>query len=119
MYDPYRDPALARARQAEVLRSLVRNGFLEVGRATSTLAQPLRLRSGVILQPVRGVDLAPGPAFVWWQLALGAAVVLIGAAGLVATRHGRFLRGVLVLRLVPLAVMVIGVAAIRRPFRTA
>ena len=70
---------------------------------------------------MRGVDLAPGPAFVWWQLALGAAVVLIGAAGLVATRlpHGRFLRGVLVLRLVLLAVMVIGVAAIVRSFRTA
>ena len=81
----------------------------------------MRLRSGVILRPVRGVDLAPGPAFVCWQLALGAAIVLIGAAGLIATRlrHGRSLRGVLVLRLVLLAVMVIGVAAIVRSFRTA
>jgi membrane peptidoglycan carboxypeptidase len=121
VYDPYRNPGLARARQAEVLRSLVRNGFLEVDRAASTLARPLRLRSGVILQPVRGVDLAPGPAFVWWQLALGATIVLIGAAGLVATRlrAGRFLRGVLVLRLVLLAVMVIGLAVIVRSFRTA
>jgi membrane peptidoglycan carboxypeptidase len=120
-YDPYRSPALARARQAEVLRSLVRNGFLELDRAIRTLARPLRLRSGVILQTVRGVDLAPGPAFVWWKLALGAAILLIGAAGLVATRlrQGRFLRGVLVLRLVLLAVMVIGVAAIVRSFRTA
>jgi hypothetical protein len=73
------------------------------------------------VQPLRGVDLVPGPAFVWWQLALGAAIVLIAAAGLVATRlrRGRFLRGVLVLRLVLFAVMVIGVAAIVRSFRTA
>ncbi len=121
LYDPYRNPALARARQAEVLRSLVRNRFLAVGRATRTLARPLRLRSGVILPPVRGVDLAPGPAFVWWQLVLGAAIVLAGAVGLVATsmRRGRFPRGVLVLRLVLLAVIVIAAAAIVRSFRRA
>ena len=121
LYDPYRNGALARARQAEVLRSLVRNGFLDVSRATSTLARPLRLRSGVTLPPVRGVDLAPGPAFVWWQLLVGAGVVLVGAAGLVATRlrRGRLPGGVLVLRLVLLAVVVIGAAAIVRSFRTA
>ena len=121
LYDPDRNPALARARQAEVLRSLVRNGFLDVSRATHTLAQPLRLPSGVTLPPMRGVDLAPGPAFVWWQLVLGVTIVLVGAAGLVATRlrRARLPRGVLVLRLVLLAVMVIGAAAIVRSFRTA
>jgi membrane peptidoglycan carboxypeptidase len=120
-YDPYRDPGLARARQTEVLRSLVRNGFLEVGQATSTLARPLRLRTGVILPPVIGVDLAPGPAFVWWQLVLGAGIVVVGAVSLVATRrrNGRCLRGVLVLRLALLAVVVVGAAAILRSFRTA
>ena len=121
LYDPYRDPGLARARQAEVLRSLVRNGFLAVGQATSTLERPLRLRTGVILPPVRGVDLAPGQAFVWWQLALGATIVLVAAAGLAATRlrRARLLRGVLALRLVLVAVVVIGAAAIVRAFRTA
>jgi penicillin-binding protein 1A len=113
LYDPYRDPTLARARQAEVLRSLVRNGYLDVGQATRTLARPLRLRSGMTLPPVRGVDLAPGPAFVWWQLVLGAAIVLVAAAGL------RFLRGALVLRLVLVAAVVIGAAVILRSFRTA
>jgi membrane peptidoglycan carboxypeptidase len=121
LYDPFRDPGLARVRQAEVLRSLVRNGFLEVGQAMRTLARPLRLRSGVILPSVRGVDLAPGPAFVWWQLVLGIAIVVIAAPGLVATRlrRGRLPRGVLVLRLVLLAGVVIGAAAIVRSFRTA
>lgn len=113
LYDPYRAPSLARARQEEVLRSLVRNGFLDVGQATRTLARPLRLRSGMTLPPVRGVELAPGPAFVWWQLVLGAAIVLVAGAGL------RFLRGALVLRLVLVAVLVIGAAVILRSFRTA
>jgi len=121
LYDPYRDPTLARARQAQVLRSLVRNGFLDIRQAASTLAQPLHLRYGVTLPPVRGVDLAPGPAFVWWQLLLGAAAVLGAAAGLVATRLRRewLPHGVLVFRLVLVTVVVIGAAAIVRSFRTA
>ncbi|MGH3010139.1 MAG: transglycosylase domain-containing protein [Gaiellaceae bacterium] len=121
LYDPYRDPGLARARQAEVLRSLVRNGFVDVSQATHTLARPLRLRSGVMLPPLRGVELAPGPAFVWWQLLLGATVVLFATAGLVGSRvrRGRPLRGMLVLRLGLLALIVIGAAAIVRSFRTA
>lgn len=121
LYDPYRDSGLARARQAEVLRSLVRNGFFDVSQATRTLARPLRLRAGVILPPLRGVDLAPGPAFVWWQLLLGATIVLVATAGLIASRlrRGRLLRGVLVLRLVLFALVVIGAAAIVRSFRTA
>jgi membrane peptidoglycan carboxypeptidase len=121
VYDPYRNPGLTRARQADVLRSLVRNGFLKIAQARRTLARPLRLRSGVILPPVRGVDLAPGPAFVWWQLGLGIAIIVIGAPGLVATqlRRGRPPRGVLVLRLALLAGVVIGAAAIVRSFRTA
>jgi hypothetical protein len=106
-----------------VLRSLVRNRFLDVGQATSTLARPLRLRTGLILPPARGVDLAPGPAFVWWQLVLGAAIVLAAAIGLVGTRLpvGRFgfARGVLLLRLVLVAVVVVGAAVIVRSFRTA
>jgi membrane peptidoglycan carboxypeptidase len=121
LYDPYRDPRLARARQAEVLRSLVRNGFLDVDQATRTLARPLRLRSGATLAPVRGIDLAPGPAFVWWQLVLGATLALFASAALAATglRRGRLLPGVLVLRLVLFALVVIGAAAVMRSFRTA
>jgi membrane peptidoglycan carboxypeptidase len=121
VYDPYRSPALARARQTEVLRSLVRDNFLNVDRATSILARPLRLRSGVTLPPLRGVDLAPGPAFVWWQLALGALAVLAAAAALVTTRlrDGRLGGTALVLKLLLLAVVVIGAAAIVHSFRTA
>jgi hypothetical protein len=120
LYDPYRDPALARARQAEVLRSLVRSGF-QLGRATSMLARPLRLRSGVTLPPVRGVNLAPGPAFDWGQLLLGAAIVLVAVAGLAATRWRRGLlpRAVLTFRLLLFAIAVLGATAIVRSFRTA
>ena len=121
LYDPYRNPALARARQIDVLRSLVRNRFLGLRQAMRTAAQPLRLRMGVTLPATRGVDLAPGPAFVWWQLLLGAAVVLAAAAGLAVTQRRRdwLPRGLLAFRLVLLAVAVIGAAAIVRSFRTA
>jgi penicillin-binding protein 1A len=121
IYDPYTDPILARARQADVLRSLVRSGFLGVTEATSVLARPLRLRSGALLPPLRGVDLAPGPSFVWWQLALGAGLALVGVVGLTVTRVYRMqpLRGALALRLMLLAAVVIGAAALVRSFRTA
>jgi membrane peptidoglycan carboxypeptidase len=121
LYDPYTDPALARARQEEVLRSLVRNRFLDVSQAMRTLARPLRLRSGLTLAAVRGVDLSPGPAFVWWQLLLGAAVVALAGAGLVVTRRRRswLPHGVLAFRFALLVLAVIGAAAIVRSFRTA
>ena len=75
----------------------------------------------MILPPVRGVDLASGPAFVWWKLLLGAGIVLAGAGGLAVTRLGsaRVLPGVLAVRLVLFAVVLLGAAAMVRSFRTA
>lgn len=121
VYDPLRHPELARARQEEVLRSLVRNGYLTAEEATAALARPLRLRAGVTLAPVRGADLAPGPAFVWWQLALGAALTLLALTVLLASRLPRFrLRhGLLAIRLASVALAVLGIAAVVRSFRTA
>ena len=120
LYDPYTDPRLARARQVEVLRALVRDGFLDVGQATAALARPLPLRAGAVLPPVRGVDLAAGPAFVWSQLVLGAGIVLLGVAGLAVTRlRSTRLHGVLLLRVASVAVVVVGLAAVVRSFRTA
>ena len=121
LYDPYRHPGLARARQAEVLRSLVRNHFITVVQAMRILDRPLRLLRGVTLPALRNVDLSPGPAFVWWELALGGAAALSGTAALAGTRivglRGR--RGVLLLRLLLLVLTIIGAAAIVRAFRTA
>ena len=121
LYDPFHDPRLARARQAEVLRSLVRNQFLTAAQAMRTLNRPLRLRTGIPLPPLLGINLSPGPAFVWWELTLGTAVALLATAALVAThlRRVRLLPGVLLLRLLLLALVVIGAAAIVRAFRTA
>lgn len=120
-YDPLRHPELARARQVEVLRSLVRNGFLTQTQAAATLARPLRLRSGAILRPVRGVDLSAGPAFAWWELTLGATVVLLGLVALVGTRSPRFrtLRALPVIRILLLVVVLIGAGVVVRSFRTA
>jgi penicillin-binding protein 1A len=121
LYDPFHDLGLARARQAEVLRSLVRNHILTLARARAVLAQPLRLRSGTVLPALSGVDLSPGPAFVWAELALGSALSLLATAALLATRIPglRRRRGILLLRLPLFALFLIGAAAIVRSFRTA
>jgi membrane peptidoglycan carboxypeptidase len=60
LYDPFRHPGPARARQAEVLRSLVRNRLLAVAQAVGTLAQPLRLRTGVTCHPSAASSSRPG-----------------------------------------------------------
>ena len=67
VYDPLQHPLLARERQIDVLRLLVRGGFLTQGEAAGAVARPLLLRKGPPLAPVRGLDFAPGPAFVWWR----------------------------------------------------
>jgi hypothetical protein len=72
----------------------------------------------VALQGVRGVDLAPGPAFVWWQLALGAAIVAAGAAALPLLRLAGLRRAPIV-SVIRLAMLVIGITFIVRAFRTA
>ena len=120
-YDPIAHPAAARARQVEVLRSLVRNGFLTEEEAAATLARPLRLRAGRTLAPQRQIDLAPGPAFVWWQLTLGAAIAATAALALVASGIPRFrgVRGMHAVRLLSLVLLLLGAAVVIRSFRTA
>jgi len=120
-YDPRRHPGLARARQVDVLRSLVRTGYLTDEEAAAALARPLRLRGGDTLAAVHGVDLAPGPAFTWWQLWAGAAIALAGTAMLAAIRFGALGRAHarLVLKLASIALLVVGVGLAVRAFRTA
>jgi membrane peptidoglycan carboxypeptidase len=120
-YDPLRHPLLARDRQIDVLRSLVRNGSLTQAEAAATLGRPLRLRAGSALPAVRGIDLAPGPAFIWWQLALGATLALIGGALLLLSRRPRLrpVRALLVVRALAILAVVLGLAEVVRSFRSA
>jgi membrane peptidoglycan carboxypeptidase len=120
-YDPFLHPEAGRDRQIDVLRALVRNGYLTQEEATAALARPLHLESGASLQALRGIDLTPGPAFVWWQLSLGAALALAGAVALVASRLPRLrtTHGLLVLRIASLIVVVVGIGTAVRAFRVA
>ena len=120
-YDPFRSPRNARARQADVLRGLVGNGLLTVGQASAVLARPLRLRGHRALPPVRGADLAPGPAFVWWELSAGAVVGLLAATALAASRLSRLgpVRFGLPVRAALVALCLIAAVVIVRSFRTA
>ena len=117
-YDPLAHPRVSRARQVAVLRSLVRTGALTSGEAGAALARPLRLRSGAVLPPVTGVALAPGPAFVWWELGLGLGAAALGLAALLAIRV-RTLPGTAVVRVALLAVVLLGAAAAVQSFRVA
>jgi membrane peptidoglycan carboxypeptidase len=120
-YDPQRHPGAARARQVDVLRSLVREGYVTDAEAARALATPLRLRGGAVLPAVQGVSLEPGAAFVWWELALGATVALLGAVALVASRlpRVRLAHGIVAFRVVTLVIVLLGAAAVFRSFRTA
>jgi membrane peptidoglycan carboxypeptidase len=118
-YDPLSHPEVARARQVEVLRSLLRNGFITQRGAASVLARPLPLHGAPGVPPVFRVDLSLGPAFIWWQLALGAAVVATGAVVLAGSRSRRVrgIRGLTAGRLVSLVLIVAGATTVVRSFR--
>lgn len=121
VYDPLRDPQLARDRQTEVVRSLVRDHYLSAAAGAGLLARPLRLQSGATLAPVVGVDLAPGPAFIWWQLAVGATLTVLALLFLVAVR-GRGVSNVWARRMLtvlPALLVLVGVGVIVRSFRNA
>lgn len=120
LYDPLHNPQLGRARQTEVLRSLVRGRYVTEADAAAVLARPLRLENGSVLAPIVGVNLSPGPAFVWWQLVFGAILTLLGSLVLVAIRKRRPGRAWtrLAIALVSLAVIVVGVGTVIRSFRT-
>ena len=119
-YDPITHPALARARQTDVLRALVRTGHLTDEEAVAVLGRPLRLRSGQVLPPLHGIDLSRGPAFVWWQLGLGGAVALAGVAALTILHRLRLrdTTHLWVARGLVLSAFVVGVAVTLRSFRS-
>jgi membrane peptidoglycan carboxypeptidase len=86
--DPILHPQAARDRQLDVLRSMVRNGDITTGEGTAVLARPLALRRANALPPLLHVDLAPGSAFVWTDVGVGAGLLIFGATALAL--RGRF-----------------------------
>ncbi len=89
LYDPLSHPRAARARQVEVMRSMVRNGLVSGARGRRVLARPLRLARGGSLAPVRLTSLASGPAFVAGELWAGLTILAAGViAGVLARREG-------------------------------
>ena len=69
---------------------------------------------------MHGVDLAPGPAFVWWQVAVGGALFLAGVAALALVRvlqlegNGRIWTA----RALSLGAFLVGGAVVVRSFRS-
>ena len=119
-YDPLVHPGRARQRQVAVFRALAREGFLTGAEAAAALAKPLPIRNASPLPALPGLDLAPGPAFLWWELAAGA---LSLAAGAVLLALHRLHRGPAAYRsaiaVAAVVILVIGAALAIRSFRTA
>jgi membrane peptidoglycan carboxypeptidase len=95
-YDPLTHPLAARLRQLAVLRSLVRDGYTTPREADAVLAQPLALRSGARLPPLRGVSVASLPAFALTRLAIGVVVLVSALLLLLLLRRRRGGRRLLV-----------------------
>jgi membrane peptidoglycan carboxypeptidase len=81
-YDPAADPRAARARQLEVLRAMVRNGYVTASEAAAALGRPLRLASGLTLPTLRQASLEPGAPFDWAELALAVLLLFLALAGI-------------------------------------
>ena len=121
-YDPFSHPASARARQIDVLRSLVRVGAISTAGALRVLSRPLALRGSAVLPALlslRAAQLEPGPPLAWTEIAIGAAVALAG--GLLFTagrrvREPRLASGALTASAV--AALLFGAALALRSFRT-
>jgi membrane peptidoglycan carboxypeptidase len=113
--DPTLHPQAARDRQADVLRSMVRNGDITTGEGTAVLSRPLPLRGTKPLRPLLHVDLAPGSAFVWTDVGVAAGLLALGAAALA-------LRGRVPYRplgsVVALVLMATGLLMLARSFST-
>jgi membrane peptidoglycan carboxypeptidase len=112
-YDPLLHPAAARARQVEVLRSLVRDDFVTRREAAAALATILPLKGAAALPTVTGASLSPGPAFVWWEFAFGALLAAAGGACLILTSRRR------AARVAAMVLFVAGATALGRSFRVA
>jgi len=118
-YDPLVHPDLARQRQVTVLRSLVRGGFLTPTEAAGALAKPLPLRNAAPLSPLRGLDLAPGPAFLWWEVAAGLVAFVAGLVALLALPHFHRFPHRAAVTVAAGAILVLGATLAIRSFRSA
>ena len=87
IYDPLTHPLVARARQVEVLRSLVRDGYATSSAATRVVASPLRLRGTSELPALTGLVIRSQPAFAFSLFVIGVAMIVAAGVALAAFRR--------------------------------
>jgi Transglycosylase len=85
--DPFTDPSAARARQDEVLVSMIRNGFITADEAAAVLRSTLSLSGGRVLEADTSPNLAL-PALISGPVLAGGTMLLsAGALGLILHRR--------------------------------
>ncbi|MDP9225351.1 MAG: transglycosylase domain-containing protein [Actinomycetota bacterium] len=93
-YDPLSDAPAARARQVEVLRSMVRNGYAASSEAREVLSHRLPLSVGSV-PPDGEASLSPGPLLAPLQLVTGVALMSLAVIGWTLSprwSHGSLMR---------------------------
>jgi membrane peptidoglycan carboxypeptidase len=85
--DPFTDPAAARDRQAQVLTSMVRDGYITAPEANEAVTQPLPLAAGMTLPPDRDASVEPSPQLSMVPLAFGLVLLALGIFGYALARR--------------------------------
>ena len=116
LYDPYTDADAARLRQADVLKSMVRDGYITIPEGERALQTPLPLADGKIVPPLMGVSIAPGQEL---SVSLALAGLALLCAALLARAVLRRLPIPRVARLSWLAVAAVGVVVLARSLQFA
>jgi membrane peptidoglycan carboxypeptidase len=115
-FDPFIHPHLARERQAEVLRSMVRHGYIADVEGLRALREPILLKGGRTLPPVAGAGLAPQPGLSGTLTATGSLLLVLGVATLLLSKR---LRRRHVAGLAGAIAIVSGLVIVARSIRTA
>jgi len=84
--DPFIHATAARMRQADVLTSMVRNGYITISEGTGVMRTPMKLAGGRTLPAQPGTSVSPGPQFSLVPLAAGIALGTLAAAAFAAAR---------------------------------
>ena len=109
-YDPRRSPGAARWRQVDVLRAMVRNGYVTETEARAVVGHPLELASGASLPALLAVSFAPGSPFDWGELIAAAVLLAVALAVLKLGRRASLpMRGRTLARAASLVLVVVSV----------
>ena len=111
--DPLQHPLAARERQAQVLRSMVINGFITQDEGDDVIAQPLALVGGAVLPAMPGATVRPEAPVAGVPFTTGLIALAVGLVAAILMRR----RDSALVRAVPKIAMIAGILVMARSLR--